>query len=162
VQFKQLLIKGIKVDEDDIDTLILSFLFEPGLVRKDHIDYENEESNQSLIAPSSYIFTPPPASFPKYLQSFAQSQSLVIDGPEIREYPGSLIGCKKHMYLAFEGSHVCSTCNKTFCKACVFVPEYDKKDRIEKKLQQEHHKIEILLLLQLILLQQQKLMQILL
>ena len=132
-RFKQLLIKGTKLDEDVIDTLILSFLFEPGLVQKDHTDYENDEGNQSLVVPSSYIFTPPPASFPKYLKSFAESQSLVVDGPEMRECPGSMIGCKKHMYLAFEGSFTCSTCDNTFCKACAFVPEYDKKQTKPKK-----------------------------
>jgi hypothetical protein len=116
-----------KLNETTMDTLVMSFLYEPG------IDGSNDMSNNAInatndvIGPSSYIFDDVPQCFPRFLHIFAGTNA-IVDGPEVLVCNGSsLNGMKKHSYLAFEGAIECSVCHGRFCKSCSFVPKMDKK-----------------------------------
>jgi hypothetical protein len=123
-KLKEMFIKGHdnRVDENVMDTLLMSFLYEPGL---DGNDERNDTSITTSL--SSYIFDDVPQSFPRFLHMFAETRS-VVDGPEVLFCNGSsLNNMSKHSYLAFEGAIKCSVCNEKFCKSCSFVPTIDKK-----------------------------------
>jgi hypothetical protein len=119
----ELKLKSMFINSDDslneeiIDTLVLSFLYEPGI--GDHT---------TKINASSYIYEDTPESFPKFLKIFAGESAVIVDGPTVFECNGSsLNNMNKHTYLGFEGAVLCSACNETFCKSCSFVPRLDRK-----------------------------------
>lgn len=125
-------------DSSVVDTLMKSFMCEPGL----NVDViGNEISPHSAEEVSPYIFTPP-SSLPKFLETFRVKSIVprVESGPEFCLCKGSRMAGSAHTYLSFEGNYKCVECNDNFCYTCVFIPTKDKGDRNNKLKEKIYYK----------------------
>lgn len=126
-KYKTKLAHGLQVETQVVDTLVNSFLFEPGTVMEGTIATVNEEMNVEGYIDKLMI----PTSLSVYLESFALPGVKV----EKNECENVLVcngsfntsGNRSHRYLGLEGSVLCSMCNVTFCRSCAYCPEKDNK-----------------------------------
>jgi hypothetical protein len=105
----------------------MSFLFEPG-----EINIMNNDDHNVKITSESYISSPAPTEFPRYIKEFAHDKSTIFDGPAMCTCQG-LHGKREHLYLANENSFECDDCKHSFCQTCAFIPEVDNKMSNKKK-----------------------------
>ena len=118
------------LDDNVLNTLVSSLLFEPGLVditKKVNTSYHDNNvpqiKNYAHEPPENYIF-------PTFIRSFSlqqhgqQNQEDQEDDPPLCHCDG-FDNNGRHSHLKFEGNHTCSCCKKVFCKTCVFLPTKD-------------------------------------
>ena len=146
---------AINADENVIDTLISSFIYEPGIVNEDKsllddvllpgddINTHEARSNGTSVVEEKYVHQPPDDFiFPTYLKSFdVRSQTHDNhDNPSTsssptQHYGPPLFQCKSfngyrpHFFMQHEGRHQCAKCSEHFCKTCSFLPQDDKTKR---------------------------------
>lgn len=137
---KELMMQSMKVNEAIVETLLASFLYEPGVTVTDEVDIVDDEKESESIdtaqKQSSLYIIDAPTSLPTYLESYViENENVEVNhsGPEICVCKGGINGSKPHKYLMFEGSYTCAVCNDVFCEMCVFIPEADKRDGPKQK-----------------------------
>lgn len=127
----------LKADLDVINTLVSALIFEPGIIDERDIGgfgddaccldiiLEEGENTDSEGHAHPYVLNPP-TKLPKFLESFSNGSACIdiFDGPEISHCSGTCFA-SKHSYLAYEQSHECTSCAKSFCEHCIFNPKED-------------------------------------
>ena len=134
---KSLLKSTMNADANIVDTLIASFMYEPGIVdaTKSTLDLpsDNEMEGMERSEEGTYVHQPPADyQFPTYLKSFDVRGTGTNDiehyGPPLYKC-GCFNGYSPHFYLQHEGRHQCVKCSEFFCKTCTFIPQVDKPKR---------------------------------
>ena len=143
---KSLMQSTMKADANIVDTLIASFIYEPGIIdtTKSFLDdvplpSDNDNGGIERSVREKYVHQPPEDYvFPTYLKSFdvrSTGDTSHIGPNDIEHYGPPLYKCgcfngyRQHFYLQHEGRHQCAKCTDFFCKTCTFIPQVDKTKR---------------------------------
>mmetsp|Transcript_2837 Transcript_2837/g.5150 ORF Transcript_2837/g.5150 Transcript_2837/m.5150 type:complete len:472 (-) Transcript_2837:1596-3011(-) len=100
---------------DVVHTYLRAIVYEPTNALP-----ENEDSNCNDNQPTcyrTYLGGSPPTKLPAYLEEFADPNTEIFAGPEMKMCRG--VGIYTHRFLAADGFRVCAGCDGVVCQHCM-------------------------------------------